>query len=123
MGMNFNNLIIPPQYSQQSLAVNQIHMNTNFEVEIPGYNGYYYNIQENKVYTSKKGYQLHRGRKYLKIYSDKDGNKFVYLLRSSDNYRGKVYLYDIRNKVYKLITNNLGYNPYNPVIFPGLIYD
>lgn len=123
MGMNFSNLIIPPQYSNSS-NVKQININSNYEIEIPGYNGYYYNIQEDCVYTSKKGTKFHSGRKKMKIYSDKDGNRFVQLLRSRDNYRGNVYLYDIRNKIYHLIlNNNLVYNPANPIVFPGIIYE
>ena len=124
MGMNFSNLIVPQQYSVNTFVVNQINMNTNFEIEVPGYNGYFYNIQENCVYTSKKGTPFHKGRKRLKIYSDKEGNGFVYMLRTRDNYRGKVYLYEIRSMIYQLFLNsNLTYNPYNPIIFPGIIYD
>lgn len=123
MGMNFSNLVVPPQYTN-SLNVKQININRNYEIEIPGYDGYYYNIQENCVYTSKKGTKFHCGRKRLKIYSDKRGNRFVQILRSRDNYRGNVYLEDIRTKVYHLIlNNNLLYNPEYPIVFPGIIYE
>lgn len=123
MGMNFSRLVIPPQYSN-NLSVKQININTNFEIEIPGYNGYYYNFKENCVYSSKKGTKFYSKRNRMKIYSDKNGEKFVQLLRSTDNYRGKVYLSDIRDKIYKLIQNNNSvYNGLNPIILPGIIYD
>lgn len=124
MGMNFNNLVVPEQYRSNSININQINVNTNFEVEIPGYDGYYYNTREDCVYTSKKGKPFYKFRRALKIYSDKEGERFVYLLRTRDNYRGKVYLYEIRHLVYKLfVDNNIGYSPYHPVAFPGIIFD
>ncbi len=124
MGMNFSNLIIPQQYSLNDYTVREININTNYEIEVPGYNGYFYNIQENCVYSAKKGTKFHYGRRKLKIYSDKEGNRFVQLLRSRDNYRENVYLEAIRNSVYKLLlNNNLVYNPEQNIIFPGIIYE
>ena len=129
MGMNFSNLVIPQQFGYQDNIPKTLNFNTNFEIEIPGYDGYFYNFYENCVYSSNKGQnRFLPGRMRIKTYTEPEdkksnaGEEYVIILRSVDNCRKKTYLRDIRNEIYKMIFNLNQYNYNNKIILPGIVY-
>lgn len=106
-GMNFSNCVFRSEPINYKLSPNfKLMILPSGYIEIPDHSGYFYDFVTDRVISMKKGEKFKPGIRYMKIYSDKDGNRYVNLLRTSDTCRHNHYISDIKNDIYKIFKEN-----------------
>lgn len=106
-GMDFSNLVYKDpndalRIPYRDMSLKDVVMLSNGCIQIPYHDGYYYDFYTNKVMSLKKGRKFQPSFRYMKMYTDKNGNQYVNLLRSTDNCRHDHYIHQIVKDIYEI---------------------